>query len=228
MGDLIEREDLRDGTRVFDDRQHAGRVLAEMLAAYRDSNALVMAVPVGGLPVATEVARILSMDLEVAVVSKINYRGNPAAGYGAIAFDGTVQLNEPLVARLGYSERDIHKDIQRTNRTVQQRMTLLGSNRDNFEPTDRTVILVDDGVFSGITLRVAADAARAGGAKKIIVAVPTGPRAALDDLASRVDVLYCANVRRGRPFAMADAYKEWTDLVDEELSALLPAKCVPG
>jgi len=227
LTDLIEREDLRDRTRVFADRQHAGRVLAEMLVAYRGSNALVLAVPAGGLPVATELAQALSLDLDVAVVSKINYRGNPASGYGAVAFDGTVQLNEPLVARMGLAERDIHKDIQRTNRTVQRRLSLLGNKRDHLEVASRPVILVDDGVASGITLRVAVDAARGQGAKKIIVAVPTGQRASVEDLAGRVDALYCANVRRERPFAVADAYKEWVDLVDEELSALLTAQSVP-
>src|SRR5262245_58672208 len=106
MGTLHDHPPLRGRTHVFDDRRHAGEILAEMLAGECDEDALVAAIPAGGVPVAVALAGSLKLALDVLVVSKITLPWNTEAGYGAVAFDGNVRLNDALVARVGLSRRE--------------------------------------------------------------------------------------------------------------------------
>jgi hypothetical protein len=103
-GRVIELPALRNQVGVFRDRAHAGEVLASMLSAYRDSNALVLGIPAGGAPVAAVIARVLALPLDMAVLSKLTLPWNTEAGYGALAFDGTLRLNTALVTRAGLSD----------------------------------------------------------------------------------------------------------------------------
>ena len=99
---VVDLPDLRDQLGVFLNRDHAGEILAGMLEVYSDSNAMVMAVPAGGVPVAKVLAEHLNLPLDIAVVSKITLPWNTEVGYGAVAFDGTVRLNNDLVATWAY------------------------------------------------------------------------------------------------------------------------------
>jgi predicted phosphoribosyltransferase len=173
--------------------------------------ALVLAIPAGGVPVGVEVARRLHLGLELAVVSKILIPGITEAGYGAVAFDGTVLLNESLVAALGLTEAAVEEGIAATRSRVTRRVQQLRHGRPFPDLRDAAAVLVDDGLASGYTMRVAIEALRAGGAQEVIVAVPTGHLDAVRRLSPLVETLCCANVRAGRSFAVADAYRSWGD-----------------
>jgi predicted phosphoribosyltransferase len=191
-----------------------------MLEAYRHSDAVVLAIPAGGVPVAAVIAERLKIPFEIAVVSKITLPWNTEAGYGAVAFDGTMRLNEELVARLGLTREQIQQGIDRTTDKVLRRVTKFRGDRPFPDLAKRTAILVDDGLASGFTLLVAAEALRKAGVRQICVAVPTGHWNALQRMAEEVAVVYCANIRSGFSFAVADAYAEWIDVDEEEAMAI--------
>jgi putative phosphoribosyl transferase len=217
---IIERPELRDRTRVFRNRQHAGEVLADMLNAYRQSAAIVLAIPAGGVPVAAAIAEKLEIALDVAVVSKITLPWNTEAGYGAVAFDKTMRLNEDLVPCLGLNKGQIQQGIGRTTQKVLSRVKRFRGDRPFPDLAKRQAVLVDDGLASGFTMLTAIEALRKAGAQNLSVAVPTGHRSSLPRIASEVEALYCANIRIGFSFAVADAYEEWTDVTEEEAIAL--------
>ncbi len=218
---VVDQPALRDRGHVFADRPQAGAVLAEMLGAYRNGPALVLAVPAGGIPVGAAMARELGLPLDVAVVSKVTLPWNTEAGYGAVAFDGTVRLNEALLPRLDLSPDDVTVGITKTREKVRRRVQSLRGGRPLPEFSRRPVILVDDGLASGFTMQVAVEAVRKTGAEEVILAVPTGHADAVRRLSRMVDALYCANIRGGRTFAVADAYEHWYDLTDEEIEGIL-------
>ena len=211
---LHELEALRDQVRVFRDRAQAGHVLGEMLSEHRGSDACVLAVPAGGLPVAEPLSRMLELSLDVAVVSKITPQWNSEVGYGAVAFDGTVRLNERLMSGLELGDDEVRAGIEEATEKVQRRVRALRGTDEPPAVAGRDVLLVDDGLASGFTMLTAAAALRAAGARSVHVAVPTGSTRALglEGLAEVVDTIYCANVRGGRSFAVADAYQEWSDI----------------
>jgi predicted phosphoribosyltransferase len=220
-GTVIERNDLRNRTGVFRDRAHAGGVMAAMLEEYRGSDGLLLAVPAGGVPVAAVVAERLALPLDVAVVSKITLPWNTEAGYGAVAWDGTVSINHGLAARVGLGEDDIRDGVARTRRKVERRMERLRGGRSWREFGSRPLILIDDGLASGFTMMVAVAAVEATGGSRPLVAVPTAPDDTVARLAERAQKVYCANVREGRPFAVADAYQHWSDVTEEAAVEIL-------
>lgn len=220
---LIELPHLRNRTHVFRDRADAGEALANMLETFRASDALVLAVPAGGVPPAAVLARRLGLALDVAVVSKITLPWNTEAGYGAVAFDGTVRLNQELIANLLLSESVIANGIASTRLKVAERLKRLRGDAPMPALSERPVIIVDDGLASGYTLAVAAEALRNQGARRVIVAVPTAHADAARLIVHEVEALYCANVREGRSFAVADAYRDWSDVPEEVAAELLRA-----
>jgi putative phosphoribosyl transferase len=213
--------DLREQVGVFEDRADAGAVLANMLQPLRGADALVLAIPSGGVPVAAVVAESLDLPLDVAVVSKITFPWNPEAGYGAVAFDGTVRLHEGMIFNMGLVEPDISQGKQQTLDKVQRRLEALRGERPFPPLTGRTVILVDDGLASGMTMETAVEALRKAGVQGIVLAVPTGHEAAVQRLADKVDDVYCPNIRGGWGFAVADAYRHWTDVRENEALEIL-------
>lgn len=220
-GRVLELPALHNRLSVFRDRTHAGEMLAGMLSTYRGSNALVLGIPAGGVPVAAVIARALVLPLDVAVVSKLTLPWNTEAGYGALAFDGTLRLNEMLMTRAGLSEADIEAGKARAQEKVARRMKLLRGDRPFPDLSQRSAILVDDGLASGFTLMVAIEALRHQNAKEIVVAVPTAHAESAARIAPLVEALYCPNLREGTSFAVADAYQEWSDVAEEDLVTLL-------
>lgn len=217
----IDLPALRGRVRVFEDRTHAGCILADMLEAFRYTGALVLAIPAGGVPVATVIARTLQLPLELAVVSKILLPWNTEVGYGAVAYDGTVRLNERLIKRAGLSDEVVKAGIDTTTDKVARRAKRLRGDQPWPELTDRPVILVDDGLASGFTMRVAVDAVKGQGANHVVVAVPTGHADKVKSLADTVQGIYCPNVRTGQYFAVADAYARWSDVPEQEMVDML-------
>lgn len=211
---IFDLPEMRNHSQVFRDRTHAGAVLAGMLGELRGTDTLVLAIPAGGVPVAVEVAGQLQLPLDLAVVSKITLPWNTEAGYGAVAYDGTIRLNDNLVTALALPPDVIRQGVADTKEKVQRRMHKLRGDRPQPDLKQRTALLIDDGLASGFTLLTAVEAVRQLGADKILAAVPTGHAGAVARIAAEVDSVYCPNIRQGLSFAVADAYRQWTD-VDE-------------
>jgi len=205
---------LRQKIGVFRDRKHAGQILAEMLHEWKGSKAMVLAVPSGGMPVAVEVSRALNLPLDVAVVSKILLPWTTEAGFGAAGFDGSVWINQEYVDYYGLDQPTIEQQTRAALQKVQRRVKLFRGDRPWPDLQNQPVIIVDDGIAAGSTLRVAVQALYHTGAGEILVAVPTAHQESLVQIMDRIDALYCANIRRGPQFAVAAAYRHWDD-VDE-------------
>jgi predicted phosphoribosyltransferase len=218
---VFDLQGLREKSRIFSDRLHAGEVLARMLLPYKTADGLLLGIPAGGVPVASVVREKLALEMDVAVVSKITLPWNTEAGYGAVSFNGTVRLNRTVLARIGLDESEIQQGTEKTLLKVKRRITLLRGERPFPAVKDRHVILVDDGLASGFTMLVAAESLKKEGAGRIAVAVPTGHLDAVEKIAGQVDEVFCANVRGGMTFAVADAYEHWSDVAEEELLEIL-------
>jgi putative phosphoribosyl transferase len=193
-----------------------------MLApAFRASDAIVLAIPAGGVPVAAEIARRLALLLDLAVVSKILLPWTTESGFGAVAFDGTEWINEVDLRRLALSKEDVERSAAAAREKVARRVARLRGDRPMPALADRPVILVDDGIAAGSTLRTAIAALRKLGGRRIVAAVPTGHDRSVDLIAGLADEVYCANIRGGGRFAVADAYERWADVSDEEARSIL-------
>jgi len=214
-------EHFNEEIRVFQNRNDAGNVLADMLSGFVEPNTLILGIPAGGVPVASVIADHLGLKLDVAVVSKITLPWNTEAGYGAVAFDGTVGLNEPLIKRIGLSRELVNEGIDKTSRKVKRRIQMLRGDKDSPDLEQKTVVLVDDGLASGFTMLVALEAISHFDVKQVLVAVPTGRLESIRKIVDRTETVFCANIRSGRVFAVADAYKEWSDVSEQRLLNIL-------
>ncbi|MBS3820990.1 MAG: phosphoribosyltransferase [Planctomycetes bacterium] len=218
---ILEDPDLHNTEYVFADRSDAGRSLANLLSDHVGSETIVLAIPAGGVPVAVTLAETLSLPLDVAVVSKITLPHNTESGYGAVAFDGTVRMNQQIVRSVGLSQNDVETGLNQTKQKVRNRAKLFRGDRPEPDLTGRPVILVDDGLASGVTMQTAVEAVGHRGAQQVIVAVPTGHANSVAAGARDVDTLYCANIREGLSFAVARAYQNWHDVSENEALELL-------
>lgn len=220
-GQVVEVPELHNRARVFRDRTHAGSVLAGLLEHLRGTDAVVLAIPAGGVPVAAEVALQLGLPLDLAVVSKITLPWDTESGYGAVAFDGTVRLNHPLIEALGLTPGAVQSGIARTKAKVERRVRELRGDSALPDVAKRTAVLIDDGLASGFTLLTAVDVIRRLGAKEIIVGVPTAPARTAARVSGEVDALYCPNICDGSRFAVADAYQAWGDIEEATVLEIL-------
>lgn len=223
---VVEERSYRDRVRIFEDRAHAGELLAMRLQKYsRSPDAILLAIPSGGIPVALTIARALGIPLEVAVVRKAQIPWNPEAGFGAVAWDGETVLNEPLMERLGLGRAAIEGAISMAKAIVEDRLRRFRGDRPFPDLRGKTAIIVDDGLASGFTMLAAVRAVRRMGPRAVVVAVPTASEEAIALLAPEVDELVCLNIRGGPIFAVADAYRHWRDVPDgEALGALERAR----
>ena len=218
---VVELPELHERIAVFRNRDHGGEILAKMLVEFTDGDVTIMAIPAGGVPVAKVMAERLNLNLDLAVVSKITLPWNTEVGYGAVAYDGTVRLNDNLVARLRLTEEQIQEGIDKTLKKVANRVKNLRGVGTLGDFSGQQAILVDDGLASGFTMRVAIEALKKAGVGSLSVAVPTGHESSLERIASEVNTLYCANIRGGFSFAVADAYIKWSDVSEGDVATLL-------
>ena len=205
----------------FRDRADAGRLLAERLSHYagRD-DVLVLGLPRGGVPVAAEVARALGAPLDVFLVRKLGLPGQEELAMGAIASGGARVLNEELVETLGIPEALIDAVAAREEEELRRRERLYRGERPPPEVEGKTVILVDDGLATGSSMRAAVAALRRLRPARIVVAVPTAPVSTCEELRPEVDELVCA--RTPQPFyAVGIWYENFNQTTDEEVRRLL-------
>ncbi len=220
---VIDEPLYRYRRHVFEDRIHAGHLLAKRLRGRVDNEAVVLAIPAGGVPVGYMVAKELKLAFDVAVVRKLHIPWNKEAGFGAIGWDGTVVFNEPLLRLLKLSSEDIERCIAEETGEIDRRIKMFRGEKPFPEIKGRTAVLVDDGLASGYSMLVAVNLVKKRGPNKIIVAVPTSSLSALALISPHADEVVCLNVRDEFFYAVADAYKLWYDLSDEEVFEFLRA-----
>ncbi len=203
---------------MFTDRQDAGQRLARALEQYRGRNALVLAIPRGGVEVAYQVAKNLGADLSILVSRKLPFPDNPEAGFGAIAEDGSTFIFRD--AALWLTGEKIEKIIQEQQVEIQRRIQVLRKGQSLPEMTDRIVILVDDGLAMGSTMRAAISLCKKKKPRRIVVAVPV----AGEDVAEEIRELIDEIVVLEQPVffrAVAQVYQHWYDVSDEEVMGIL-------
>ena len=203
----------------FKDRRQAGRVLATMLAHYRGSpNLLVLALPRGGLPVGLEVARALHAPLDIFVVRKLGLPGHEEYAMGAIA-SGGVRVMTPLPG-LSVAPEEIAAVVAREQAELLRREQLYRGQRPAVSLAGRTVIVVDDGLATGATMRAAVLAIRQQHPARLVVAVPVGARDSCQALRADADEVVCAATPE--PFrAVGLWYEKFLQTSDDEVRALL-------
>ncbi len=221
MGKVIEDIALRNRTFIFRDRAHAGEALAEKLKGYKSSGAWVLAIPAGGVPVGFILSKKLKLHFDIILVRKIHIPWNREAGFGAISWDGVALFNEPLLQSLDLTEGEVNRCIADEKENIIKRMRLFRGDKSFPDLRGKTVILVDDGMASGFSMLAAIESVKRRDVKEIVVAVPTGSENAVNLVEPHVDKLVCLNIRSGPIFAVADAYKAWRDLREEDIMAIL-------
>jgi putative phosphoribosyl transferase len=201
---------------VFRNRTDAGKRLAEKLAEYQGSDAVVFAIPRGGVPVAVAVVAGLGLKLDLVIPRKIPIPDNPEAGYGAVTEDGVIVLNEPLVTELNLSKSQIQRQAAEIRLEIERRSAAFRSRLPRQDVQGKTAIIVDDGLASGYTMMAAVASIQHRRADRIVVAVPVASGSAYDLVKPAVSALVALVVDRHHQFAVAGFYREWHDLNDSE------------
>lgn len=206
---------------LFQDRFDAGRFLASKLHAYANrSGAVVLALPRGGVPVGFEVAKILNLPLDVFVVRKLGVPGYEELAMGAIASAGIRVVNEDVVEKAGIPEDVIEAVAAEEEQELERRERDYREGRPPLNVQGRTVILVDDGLATGSSMRVAVLALRKKRPAQIVVAVPVGAPAACAEFESEVDETICAITPE--PFqSVGQWYRDFSQTSDQEVRDLL-------
>jgi predicted phosphoribosyltransferase len=209
--------------RVFADRRDAGRRLAHRLAELDDaSDVVVLGLPRGGVPVAAEVATALGAPLDILVVGKVGVPGHEELALAAVADDGTAVVNAPVVAATGLADGQVDALVRRHVAALERRGAELRPGEPPVELAGRTVVVVDDGMATGATMRVAVEVVRRRHPRRVVVAVPVAALDAAGAVAPLADRVVC--VLTPRDFhAVGQWYADFTQVTDAEVRALLAA-----
>jgi putative phosphoribosyl transferase len=208
-------------TNRFPDRHDAGRSLAEKLRDYAGrADAILLALPRGGVPVAYEVAAELGLPLDVFVVRKLGVPGHEELAMGAIAGGGTLVLDRRVVGELEIDEPTIRQAIAAERRRLDEGERRYRGDRPPPDLRGRTAILVDDGLATGSSMRAAVRAVKAAGPATIVVAVPVAPRETCDDLSRVADRVVCAVTPPGF-MSVGSWYEDFAQTSDDEVTELL-------
>jgi putative phosphoribosyl transferase len=207
----------------YKDRTDAGQKLVELIKARLPplgSEVVVLGLPRGGVPVAYEVARELNAPLDVFIVRKLGTPGNPELAMGAIASGGVRVLNQSVIHSLGISSAQIEQVAEKETRELQRREVVYRDDRPFPEIRDKTVLLVDDGLATGATMRAAVEALRQQEPARIIVAVPVAAQETCAEVGADVDAIICGETPE--PFyGVGMWYRDFSQTTDSEVHDLL-------
>lgn len=205
--------------RTFADRRDAGRRLGSVLAGLELDHPLVLGVARGGVIVAAEVAAALGADLGVAVARKLGAPQNPELGIGAVTADGTVVLDAEVVDATSASEAYIRAEIERQVEEAQRRTAVFDGEYGR-DSAGRVVVLVDDGIATGVTAKAALRALRRAGASRVVLAVPCAPPQTLDEMRQEADQVVSLIIDRDF-IATGQYYARFPPVSDDEVRAAL-------
>jgi putative phosphoribosyl transferase len=205
----------------FQDRAEAGHILAQNLSSYKDKpNVLVLGLPRGGVPVAYEVARELNAPLDVFIVRKLGVPGHEELAMGAIATGGIRILNDSVIQHLGITSAVVDTAVAREEQELQRRERLYRGERPPPVIKGRTVIIVDDGLATGSSMRAAVAALRQQQPSGLIIAVPTAPVETYMELRRMADEIVCP--MRPEPFyAVGASYVDFRQTTDQEVRDII-------
>ena len=206
---------------IFQDRSGAGRILANALAEFRDDRTvIVLALPRGGVPVGYEVARSLHVPLDIFVVRKLGAPGQEELAIGALAGGGVRVLNQEVVNVLGISSQAVDRVAEREQPELERRERQYRGGRPALDVRGHTVILVDDGLATGSSMRAAVAALRQRQPARIVVAVPVAPTSTCEELRAIADKVVCAATPV--PFyAVGQWYRDFSQTSEDEVQHLL-------
>ncbi len=205
----------------FKNRQEAGREVAVRLGKYANrEDVIVLGVPRGGVSVAFEVASALHVPLDIFVLRKLGVPGHEELAFGAIGSGGVQILNADIVSRLGISELDIATVAKEQTKELQRREQRYRGNRPALQVQGKTVILVDDGIATGASIRAAIHAIRKMKPVALVVATPVAPRATCSLIRREVEELVCVEMLESF-YGVGEFYKDFSQVSDEEVIALL-------
>jgi putative phosphoribosyl transferase len=211
-----------DRFQILKDRQEAGRHLGERLLRFRHQHPVVLGIPRGGVVVAAEIAGMLNAPLDILAVRKIGAPINPEYGLGAVAEGGIRLLDKPRMEELGYSAASLEPVIEQELKELDRRIRRYREGRSRIELRNRTVILVDDGVATGGTVRVAIQALRALHVSRIVLALGVCPPETYSLLRQEVDDIVVLAVPRTF-YAVGEWYRSFEPVEDDEVCELLRA-----
>ncbi len=206
---------------VFKDRKDAGKKLAEKLEQYRDKpDVVVLGLPRGGVTVAREIAQALRCPLDILIVRKIGVPGSPELAAGAVSETGTVALNEDIISVYGVSKEYLERETARQNEEIARRVDLYRGGKGISSLACKTVILVDDGVATGATIRAAIATLTEERIAWLAVALPVASQEAEQEIAEMVDELICLQTPSGF-MAVSNYYYDFTQVEDDDVLAML-------
>lgn len=204
----------------FRNREEAAKRLAKELLEYRGKNPVVLAIPRGGIIIAYEVAKALNAPLDLIIPRKIGAPGNPELAIGAVTEDGTTILNQRLVAELGISKDYIELEKEDQIQEIKRRIKVYRGDAPPQSLEGKTVIVVDDGIATGATMKAAIHSIRKQSPSTIVVATPVGPPDTIEELRREVNELVCLVVFEPF-FAIGQFYEDFSQVSDEEVIRLL-------
>jgi putative phosphoribosyl transferase len=205
---------------IFRDRRHAGQALANALERRAGDDVVVLALPRGGVPIAFEVATRLGAPLDVFIVRKLGVPGHEELAMGAIASGGVQVLSDELIARLGIGKDAIARVAARERRELARREVAYRGDRTPLDVAGRTVILIDDGLATGATMKAAVAGLRQLGPKQIVVAVPVAAPESCQEVGELVDEIVCL-VTPSPFWGVGNWYDDFSQTSDDEVRTLL-------
>lgn len=207
---------------LFRDRVEAGRLLVRDLKELKGKEVVVLAIPRGGVIVANEVARALKSPLDLIIPRKVGAPGNPELAIGAVTQDGAALIDKDTIRMLGVSEKYLEDEVKSQVEEIRRRMKKYRGERPYPTFKDKVVVIVDDGVATGYTMKAAIRSVRREHPASVWVAVPVGPPESIEELSKEADRVVC--LRMPEPFfAIGQFYERFDQVEDDELLQILDA-----
>lgn len=207
--------------RIFSDRRSAGKELAQALEdVAADGEAVVLGLPRGGVPVAYEVATTLGLPLDILVIRKLGAPGHPELAIGAVGTGGVRVLNERIITSLGVAEETVQRIAEEERHRVEEKESFLRGEREAVPLKGKRVILIDDGLATGASMRAAVATVRAKEPEQVIVAIPVAPPDTVEQLRQEVDRVVCLNAPASFS-AVGQWYHHFDQTSDKEVQKLL-------
>ena len=206
---------------IFESRKEAGRLLAkELIGSQADKKTVVLGLPRGGVVVAEQVAKYLNLPMDVILLRKLPYPPQPELAVGAVAEHGAVFINEEFRKAAQEDSSWLEEIVREQRAVIRERANLYQPHRHAMDLKGKTAILVDDGIATGATMKVAIQAARTAGATQVVVAIPVAAPSSVRELEGEADEVVCLDAPEDF-YAVGQAYQSFDQVSDEEVVSIL-------